>query len=48
MLANPVLEDPINYEAANMIRTSPEAYNSIVAECVKYSRKIDSKLQRNV
>ena len=43
MLANPVLNQPINREAADMLLNSPETYKQVVCECVEYSKKIDGK-----
>jgi len=43
MLDNPVTDNAVNIEAAEMLATSPYTYNKIVRECVEYSRLINSK-----
>lgn len=40
MMSNPVLEDPVNVEAAQMLREDPAGYREIVVECVRASKQL--------
>ncbi|XP_078263637.1 ubiquitin-conjugating enzyme E2 U-like isoform X2 [Rhinoraja longicauda] len=40
MLSNPVLENPVNVEAAQMLREDPAGYREIVLECVRASKQL--------
>ncbi|XP_051868569.1 ubiquitin-conjugating enzyme E2 U-like isoform X2 [Pristis pectinata] len=40
MLSNPVLENPINVEAAKMLMENPPRYREMVLECVRASRQL--------
>ncbi|XP_068095413.1 ubiquitin-conjugating enzyme E2 U isoform X2 [Hyperolius riggenbachi] len=42
LLSNPVMEDAVNLEAANMLLNKPAAYRQMVLGCVKVSRQIDA------
>lgn len=40
LLSNPVLENPINPEAANLLKNSPHIYMQLVKNCVSESRNL--------
>ncbi|XP_033097080.1 ubiquitin-conjugating enzyme E2 U-like [Anneissia japonica] len=44
MLSNPILENAVNDEAANVCKQSPELYRQVVQDCVNASRRIDAGL----
>lgn len=39
-MSNPVLENPVNVEAAQMLREDPAGYREIVVECVRASKQL--------
>lgn len=41
MLSYPLLEDPINLEAAEMFSNRPHAYREVVERCVKASQALE-------
>ncbi|XP_053549056.1 ubiquitin-conjugating enzyme E2 U [Bombina bombina] len=42
MLSNPEVENTVNLEAAEMLKTNPSMYRQMVLDCVKISRQIES------
>lgn len=48
MLSNPVLDNAVNPEAADMILNSPHSYNQMVMECVTASQRVDIGLSPHV
>ncbi|XP_072130799.1 ubiquitin-conjugating enzyme E2 U-like isoform X1 [Mobula birostris] len=40
MLSNPVLENPVNMEAAKMLKENPPRYREMVLECVRTCRQL--------
>ncbi|KAM5147837.1 ubiquitin-conjugating enzyme E2 U isoform 1-T2 [Mantella aurantiaca] len=42
LLSNPVMEDVVNLEAADVLFNRPEVYRDMVLNCVKISRQIDA------
>jgi len=42
LLSNPVLRHAVNPEAAGMLRHSPQAYYSMVAQCVMASQRVEA------
>ncbi|XP_043556092.1 ubiquitin-conjugating enzyme E2 U-like isoform X3 [Chiloscyllium plagiosum] len=41
MLSNPVLEDAVNVDAAEMLRENPVCYREMILECVRSSRQLN-------
>ncbi|KAM5147839.1 ubiquitin-conjugating enzyme E2 U isoform 2-T3 [Mantella aurantiaca] len=46
LLSNPVMEDVVNLEAADVLFNRPEVYRDMVLNCVKISRQIDGRKGR--
>ncbi|XP_069794439.1 ubiquitin-conjugating enzyme E2 U-like isoform X3 [Narcine bancroftii] len=45
MLSNPILENPVNVEAARMLRENPQQYREMVFKCVTASKQLKARQQ---
>ncbi|XP_064415575.1 ubiquitin-conjugating enzyme E2 U [Latimeria chalumnae] len=45
LLSNPVLENAVNVEAAELLKTNPALYRQMVLECVKTSQLLEGEIE---